>query len=290
MNALELKNIEYTYSKKTPFESTALENVTVTFEEGKVNGLIGHTGSGKSTLVSMMNGLLKPDKGTVILLGRDIWENPKKIRQVRFQCGLVFQYPEYQLFEETCEKDIAFGPTNMGLDEAEIARRVKSAAEFVGLDETLLQKSPFELSGGQKRRVALAGVMAMEPDVLVLDEPAAGLDPIGRTEIFGGIRRYQRTKKNTVIIVSHSMEDVAEYCDNLTVLKNGTVLTSGSCAEVFRCENELVESGLGVPQITRFIRLLRQRGVDIPDDVYTVGYAFDTVRRILEESGVEPNA
>jgi energy-coupling factor transport system ATP-binding protein len=290
MNALELKNIEYTYSKKTPFESTALSDVTVTFEEGKVNGLIGHTGSGKSTLVSMMNGLLKPDKGSVVLLGKDIWAEPKKIREARFKCGLVFQYPEYQLFEETCEKDIAFGPTNMGLDEDEVARRVKSAAEFVGLDEALLQKSPFELSGGQKRRVALAGVMAMEPDVLVLDEPAAGLDPIGRTEIFGGIRRYQRTKKNTVIIVSHSMEDVAEYCDTLTVLKSGKVLTSGSCAEVFRQEKELTESGLGVPQITRFIRLLRERGVDIPDDVYTVGYAFDTIRRILKESGVEANA
>ncbi len=290
MNALELNNITYTYSKKTPFENTALQDVTVTFEQGKVNGLIGHTGSGKSTLVSMMNGLLKPDMGTVILCGKDIWEEPKKIREVRFKCGLVFQYPEYQLFEETCEKDIAFGPANMGLDEAEIKRRVKSAAEFVGLDESLLQKSPFELSGGQKRRVALAGVMAMEPDVLVLDEPAAGLDPIGRTEIFGGIRRYQRTKKNTVIIVSHSMEDVAEYCDTLTVLKNGQVLTSGSCAEVFRREKELTESGLGVPQITRFIRLLRERGVDIPDDIYTVGYAFDTLRRMLRDGEGDTDA
>ncbi len=283
MNALELNNIIYTYSKKTPFENTALKDVTVTFEQGKVNGLIGHTGSGKSTLVSMMNGLFRPDEGDVILLGKDIWENPKKIRDVRFKCGLVFQYPEYQLFEESCEKDIAFGPKNMGLDDAEIARRVASAAEFVGIDREILQKSPFELSGGQKRRVALAGVMAMEPDVLVLDEPAAGLDPIGRTEIFGGIRRYQRTKKNTVIIVSHSMEDVAEYCDNLTVLKEGKLLTHGSCAEVFRREGELTESGLGVPQITRFVRLLRQRGVKIDDDIYTVGYAFDIIKKMLEE-------
>ena len=218
MNALELKDIIYTYSKHTPFENTALNNVSVAFEQGKVNGLIGHTGSGKSTLVQMMNGLLKPDAGTVVLGGTDIWEKPKEMRAIRFRCGLVFQYPEYQLFEETCEKDIAFGPKNMGLSDDEITQRVKAATDFVGLDPSVLSKSPFELSGGQKRRVALAGVMAMDPEVLVLDEPAAGLDPIGRTEIFGGIRRYQRTKGNTVIIVSHSMEDVAEYCDNLTVL------------------------------------------------------------------------
>ena len=290
MNALELKNIEYTYSKNTPFENKALDDVTVTFEMGRVNGLIGHTGSGKSTLVQMMNGLIKPDKGTVILCGNDIWENQKKIREVRFKCGLVFQYPEYQLFEESCEKDIAFGPKNMGLDEAEIARRVKSAAEFVGLDSEILKKSPFELSGGQKRRVAIAGVMAMEPDVLVLDEPAAGLDPIGRCEIFSGIRGYQRSKGNTVIIVSHSMEDVAEYCDNLTVLKNGQVLLYGRCAEVFRHEKELTESGLGVPQIARFMRLLRERGVDLPEDIYTVSAAFDALKRILEEGQGESNA
>lgn len=283
MNALELKNIVYTYSKNTPFESTALHDVTVTFEMGKVNGLIGHTGSGKSTIVQMMNGLLKPDKGTVILCGKDIWENPKKIREVRFKCGLVFQYPEYQLFEETCEKDIAFGPKNMGLDDAEIARRVMNAAEFVGLEPATLKKSPFELSGGQKRRVAIAGIMAMEPDVLVLDEPAAGLDPIGRCEIFGGIRRYQRMKGNTVVIVSHSMEDVAEYCDNLTVLKDGEVIAVGECAEVFRQEQILTESGLDVPQITRFMRMLRERGVALSDDIYTVDAAFDEIKRILSE-------
>ena len=283
MNAIELKNIVYTYSKHTPFESTALNDVTVSFEAGKVNGLIGHTGSGKSTLVQMMNGLIKPDAGTVILCGENIWEKHKKIREAHFKCGLVFQYPEYQLFEETCEKDIAFGPKNMGLDAEEIERRVKNAAEFVGLDEEILKKSPFELSGGQKRRVAIAGVMAMEPDVLVLDEPAAGLDPIGRTEIFGGIRRYQKIKGNTVIIVSHSMEDVAEYCDNLTVLKNGEVLTQGSCAEVFKNELQLTESGLGVPQVTRFMRLLRQRGIALSDDIYTVSAAFDELSRILKE-------
>ena len=281
MNALELKEIIYTYSKHTPFENTALSGVTVAFEKGKVNGLIGHTGSGKSTLVQMMNGLIRPDSGTVLLGDTDIWKNPKEMKNVRFRCGLVFQYPEYQLFEESCEKDIAFGPKNMGLDDAEIMRRVQAATEFVGLDSEVLSKSPFELSGGQKRRVALAGVMAMEPEVLVLDEPAAGLDPIGRTEIFGGIRRYQRTKGNTVIIVSHSMEDVAEYCDNLTVLKNGEVLLSGTCEQVFRYEKELVSSGLGVPQITRFMRLLRERGVDC-NTVYTVDAAFDEIKRLLK--------
>ena len=286
MNALELNNIVYTYSKNTPFESIALDGVSVAFEQGRVNGLIGHTGSGKSTLVSMMNGLLKPDAGNVVLLGKDIWDEPKKIREARFKCGLVFQYPEYQLFEETCERDIAFGPRNMGLDESEIAARVRSAADFVSLDEEILKKSPFELSGGQKRRVAIAGVLAMEPDVLVLDEPAAGLDPIGRTEIFGGIRRYQRTKGNTVIIVSHSMEDVAEYCDTLTVLKDGKVLRSGTTAEVFRYEEELVSSGLGVPQITRFMRLLRERGVRVSEDIYTVDAALDELKRILEERRV----
>ena len=283
MNALELKDITFTYSKKTPFESTALSGVSAFFEEKKVNGLIGHTGSGKSTLVQMMNGLLKPDEGTVLLMGKDIWEEPKKIRQVRFRCGLVFQYPEYQLFEDTCEQDIAFGPRNMGLSDEEIRERVKSAAEFVGLDSSLLKKSPFELSGGQKRRVALAGVMAMEPSVLVLDEPAAGLDPIGRTEIFGGIRGYQRAKGNTVIIVSHSMEDVAEYCDNLTVLKNGRVLLKGSTGEVFMHEKELIESGLGVPQITRFVRLLREEGIDLPENIYTVEEALREVKRLLGE-------
>ena len=286
MNALELKDIIYTYSKHTPFENTALNNVTVCFEAGKVNGLIGHTGSGKSTLVQMMNGLLKPDEGTVLLAGEDIWEKPKEMKKVRFRCGLVFQYPEYQLFEETCEKDIAFGPKNMGLSDSEIMERVRRAADFVGLDADILSKSPFELSGGQKRRVALAGVMAMEPEVLVLDEPAAGLDPIGRTEIFGGIRRYQRTKGNTVIIVSHSMEDVAEYCDNLTVLKGGETLLSGRCAEVFEHEDMLTESGLGVPQITRFMRLLRERGVKC-DTVYTVDAAFEEIKRLLLAKNVK---
>lgn len=290
MNALELKNITYTYGKRTPFEMTALDDVSVSFEAGRINGLIGHTGSGKSTLVQMMNGLIKPDMGEVLLFGKSIWEEPKKIRDVRFRVGLVFQYPEYQLFDETCEKDIAFGPRNMGLDDAEIKRRVLSSAEFVGLDASLLDKSPFELSGGQKRRVALAGVMAMEPEVLILDEPAAGLDPIGREEIFGGIRSYQRSRGNTVIIVSHSMEDMASYCDNLTVLKGGKVFMSGSCAEVFEHEKELTEIGLGVPRITRFMNMLRANGVPVRRDIYTVDDAVREIRKYFSENGGGGNA
>lgn len=278
MNALELKDIVYTYSKNTPFQKTALDNISVSFEAGQINGLIGHTGSGKSTLVQLMNGLLRPDSGQVLLFGKDIWEEPNKIRQVRFRVGLVFQYPEYQLFEETCEKDIAFGPKNMGLDAQETERRVKSAAEFVGLDAELLKKSPFELSGGQKRRVALAGIMAMEPEVLILDEPAAGLDPIGREEIFGGIRSYQRSRGNTVLIVSHSMEDVAAYCDNITVMSGGKVFMSGKCAEVFEHEDELTGMGLGVPQVSRFIRLLREEGIQLPHDIYTVDAAVAAIK------------
>ena len=295
MNALELRNITYTYSKKTPFEHTALKDVTAIFEAGKVNGLIGHTGSGKSTLVQMMNGLLRPDEGgEVILYGKNIWDDPKKICDVRYKAGIVFQYPEYQLFEETCEKDIAFGPRNMGLPEEEISRRVKSAAEFVGISEDLLLKSPFELSGGQKRRVALAGVMAMEPEVLILDEPAAGLDPIGREEVFGGIRSYQKTRGNTVIIVSHSMEDVAVYCDRLTVLKKGEVMLTGDCAEVFKHEKELTECGLGVPAISRFMRLIREKGIDVREGIYTVDDALEEILRLLSDSpendGGEDNA
>ena len=235
----------------------------------------------------MMNGLLKPEEGgEVLLFGKNIWDEPKKIRDVRFKAGIVFQYPEYQLFEETCEKDIAFGPKNMGLPEDEIKRRVKSAAEFVGLTDEMLLKSPFELSGGQKRRVALAGVMAMEPEVLILDEPAAGLDPIGREEVFGGIRSYQKTRGNTVIIVSHSMEDVAVYCDRLTVLKKGEIMLTGDCAEVFKHEKELTECGLGVPKISRFMRLLREKGIDVRDGIYTVDDALDEVLRLLKDSSL----
>ena len=281
-----VQGLSFSYSKGTPFEKRALDNVSLTINDGEFVGIMGHTGSGKSTFIQHLNGLIKVQEGSVEVDGIRLTgaKRPKPdYKKLRAALGMVFQYPEYQLFEDTCEKDIAFGPRNMGLSDEEIRERVKSAAEFVGLDSSLLKKSPFELSGGQKRRVALAGVMAMEPSVLVLDEPAAGLDPIGRTEIFGGIRGYQRAKGNTVIIVSHSMEDVAEYCDNLTVLKNGRVLLKGSTGEVFMHEKELIESGLGVPQITRFVRLLREEGIDLPENIYTVEEALREVKRLLGE-------
>ena len=238
--------------------------------EGEFLGVIGHTGSGKSTLIQHLNGLLKPTRGTVYLRRKDIWADPKKIRDVRFQVGLVFQYPEYQLFEETAYKDIAFGPKNMGLDQKEIDRRVRSAAAFAGLDEDLLERSPFDLSGGQKRRVAIAGVIAMEPSVLILDEPSAGLDPAGRKSLLQNIRDYHREKGTTVVMVSHSMDEVAENVDRIIVLANAGVVMSGAPHEVFSRARELMDVGLNVPQVTRVAMALRQKGVDIDPAVYTV--------------------
>lgn len=281
MNALELKNVTYVYSKNTPFEKKALSDVSVYFKSNMVNGLIGHTGSGKSTLVQMMNGLLKPDGGEILLFGKNIWDEPKKIRDIRFKVGLVFQYPEHQLFEQTCRDDIAYGPRNMKLDEDEVARRVSYCAEFVGISEDILGKSPFELSGGQKRRVALAGVMAMEPEVLVLDEPAAGLDPIGREEILAGIRSYQKKRKNTVIMVSHSMEDMASYCDRIAVMRYGTVFMEGNRSEIFARGDELTEVGLGVPQITRLMNILSDRGLDVRRDIFTVTDACFELKKLF---------
>ena len=233
MNILELQNVSYRYGVGTPFEKVALDDVSIAFEKGKITGLIGHTGSGKSTLVQMLNGLIEPDKGKVKIDLQDIWENRKDIRKYRFKVGLVMQYPEYQLFEETIRKDIAFGPRNMGLSEEEIEARVLEAARFVELDESLLEKSPFELSGGEKRRAAIAGVIAMRPDVLVLDEPAAGLDPRGRAAIFKNIAEYRRATGKTVIIVSHSMEDVARYCDELIVMSGAKVIMHDTPKNVF---------------------------------------------------------
>lgn len=270
MNAIEIKNVSYVYSPDTPFCKTALDDISIDIPAGKITGLMGHTGSGKSTLVSLFNGLLRPTSGKVLVSGEDIWAEPKNISKYRFKVGLVFQYPEYQLFEETVRKDIAFGPTNMGLTEEEIKRRCESAAIFCGLDDALLDKSPFDLSGGQKRRVAIAGVMAMEPEVLVLDEPAAGLDPKGREEILGGIRSYQRSKKNTVIIVSHSMEDMARYSDEIVVMNHGKLHMQGSTADIFKRAEELTAVGLSVPQITELMNLLRSRGLDVPSGIYTV--------------------
>lgn len=277
MAILETKNLTYTYGVGTPFEKTAVENVNLSVEKGAFVGVIGHTGSGKSTLIQMLNGLIRPTSGQVLLNGEDIWTKPKEIRRVRFQVGMVFQYPEYQLFEETCWKDIAYGPRNMGLDEEEITRRVKRAAEFVGLDEALLQKSPFELSGGQKRRVAIAGVMAMEPKILVLDEPAAGLDPEGRDTILSQIRNYHEQTGITVILVSHSMEDIARYANRVLVMSKAKVAMYDTVEKVFARAPELLELGLSVPQVTQVFLMLKAMGMEIDTDVYTVPYAVKTV-------------
>ena len=267
---MQIEDLTHTYSAGTPFQRSAVEGLSMTVGAGEFLGVIGHTGSGKSTLIQHLNGLLQPTSGRILLEGKDIWADPKKIRDVRFKVGLVFQYPEYQLFEETVYKDIAFGPKNMGLDAEEIDRRVRDAAAFVGLHETLLDKSPFELSGGQKRRVAIAGVIAMEPKVLVLDEPTAGLDPRGRDEILAQIRAYHETKQATVILVSHSMDEIARNVDRILVLKNAHVLMQGTPAEVFARGEELLSAGLDVPQITRIAMELKRRGVDIDPAVYTV--------------------
>ena len=280
MSEIILSGVGYSYGKKTPYETKALDNVSVTIARGKITGIIGHTGSGKSTLVQMLNGLIEPDKGKVKIDLQDIWENRKDIRRYRFKVGLVMQYPEYQLFEETIRKDIAFGPRNMGLSEEEIDQRVLEAARFVELDESLLEKSPFELSGGQKRRVAIAGIIAMRPDVLVLDEPAAGLDPRGRASIFKNISDYREKTGKTVVIVSHSMEDVARYCDELIVMSAARVLMCGTPDKVFSQPEILVKNGLDLPQIARLNMLLRQNGVDLGDGIYTVEGAFE---RILKQ-------
>lgn len=282
MATITLENVSYVYGAKTPFEIKALDNVSLTVREGSVTGLIGHTGSGKSTLVQLLNGLERPDSGRVLLDGVDIWEKPKEIRAVRFRVGLVMQYPEYQLFEETVRADIAFGPRNMGLSDEEIDYRVREAATFVGLDPLVLDKSPFDLSGGQKRRVAIAGVMAMRPEVLVLDEPAAGLDPQGRDVILRGIREYGKRTGNTVIIVSHSMEDMATYCDDIVVMAHGKVFLSGTRDEVFANARALTEVGLDVPQITRLALLLESRGVALPQGIYTVEAALDALRPLFQ--------
>ena len=267
---IRVENLTHTYSAGTPFERSAVDGMNIEVMPGEFLGIIGHTGSGKSTLIQHLNGLLKPTSGRVLLDGQDIWEKPKEIRKVRFQVGLVFQYPEYQLFEETVYKDIAFGPGNMGLDKEEIDRRVRQAAALVGLDEELLDKSPFELSGGQKRRVAIAGVIAMEPRVLILDEPTAGLDPVGREKILSQIRAYHEEKGTTVILVSHSMEEIAQNVDRIVVLKGGSTYMDGTPRQVFARAEELEAVGLDVPQVTRVAMALRRRGMEIDTAVYTV--------------------
>ena len=278
---IELIGVNYVYSAGSPFEAVALDNINLKIESGKITGIIGHTGSGKSTMVRLFNGLERPSSGKILLDGSDIWENPKNIGKVRFRVGLVMQYPEYQLFEETVAADIAFGPANMGLDKDEIDSRVKHYSQLVGLDPSVLEKSPFELSGGQKRRVAIAGIMAMKPEVLVLDEPAAGLDPEGRRNLFDAIDEYRRSENATVIIVSHSMEDMAERCDNIAVLCNSKLIVSGSVASVFSSPEILLNAGLDVPEITRISMILAENGVKINEPIYTVKHAVDFIMNRL---------
>ena len=270
MNIIELRGVSYVYSKGTPFQKTALDNVNVSFEKGKITGLIGHTGSGKSTLVNLLNGLNKPTEGQVLLDGVDIWEKPKEIGKIRYRVGLVMQYPEYQLFDETVRLDIGFAPRNQGLSDEEVAACVAEAARFTGIGEDLLEKSPFELSGGQKRRVAIAGILAMQPDVLVLDEPAAGLDPRGRREILGGLAEYVKERNTTIILVSHSMEDMAYYCDNVVVMNQGKVYRSGTVEEIFSDADTLSDIGLDVPSVAKIASALRKNGFTLDGELYTV--------------------
>ena len=270
---IETKDLTHVYSAGTPFEHVAIEHIDLSFRPGELVGVIGHTGSGKSTLIQHLNGLLKPSSGKVFFRGEDIWKDKRFTQSIRGRVGLVFQYPEYQLFEETCWKDIAFGPKNQGIAGDELDARVRRAAGFVGIEEALLKKSPFDLSGGQKRRVAIAGVIAMEPDVLILDEPTAGLDAAGRDSILENIRAYQQAQNAAVIMVSHSMEEVAALCSRLIVMNHGRVAMDGTPSEVFVRSAELTQMGLSVPQVTTVFRLLRERGLDLPADVYTVKYA-----------------
>ena len=280
--AIRFENVSYAYGRGTPFCKVAADHIDLSIREGVITGIIGHTGSGKSTVLQLMNGLLRPDEGRVYVQGEDIWAKPKEIQKIAFKVGLVFQYPEYQLFEETVEKDVAFGPKNMGLPKEEIARRVKEALQFTGIGEELAESSPFDLSGGQKRRVAIAGVIAMQPEVLVLDEPAAGLDPRGREEIFSNVQAYQRTTGKTVVIVSHSMEDMARYAEDLIVMNEGKPVLSGSCMEVFAHRAELEKTGLAVPQITTLMERLRELGMPVSSEIYTVEEAKNALLPLLE--------
>ena len=284
---LEAKNVTYRYGEGTPFETAAVEDVSFAVEQGELVGVIGHTGSGKSTLIQHFNGLLRPTSGTVLLDGEDIWADQAKLRSVRFRVGLCFQYPEYQLFESTVYADMAFGPKNMGLDEAEIDRRVRRAAQFVGLKESYFEKSPFDLSGGEKRRAAIAAVMAMEPEVLILDEPTAGLDPRGRDTILGLIREYQRETGSTILLVSHSMEDVAKLATKVLVMNRAHLAMYGPVPDVYSRGEELVGMGLNVPQVTRIFMELKKRGYAVSDQVYTVAQGREELMRLRSGEGVQ---
>ncbi|BDF70733.1 energy-coupling factor transporter ATP-binding protein EcfA2 [Oscillospiraceae bacterium] len=282
---IQTEHLSHIYSAGTPFERGALVDVDFTAYRGEYLGIIGHTGSGKSTLIQHLNGLLKPTSGRVLFEGNDIWESKERTRATRFQVGLVFQYPEYQLFEETVYKDIAFGPRNMKLPEEEIDRRVRRAAEFVGLKNEVLEQSPFELSGGQKRRVAIAGVIAMEPSVLILDEPTAGLDPVGVEAILGNIRDYHAANNATIIIVSHSMEEMARTVDRLVVVNDARIPFSGAPREVFAHGAELEAMGLGVPRMTRVFTRLKALGADVDPSVYTIAQARQAVLDAVARKG-----
>lgn len=278
-------HLTMTYGVNTPFEKVAVNDLNIEIKEGEFLGIIGHTGSGKSTLVQMLNGLITPISGKVLFRDKDINENKKKLREVRFQVGMVFQYPEYQLFEETVYRDIAFGPTNMGLTGDELDKRVRESARFTGLKDKLLDKSPFDLSGGEKRRAAIAGVIAMDPDVLILDEPTAGLDPQGRDKLLNQILAYHKERKNTVILVSHSMEDIARVADRILVMNKGNAEILAPKREVFAQGERLEKMGLRVPQITKITQLLQKKGIDLPDGILTVEEAFNSIMTLLKKEG-----
>lgn len=289
MALLEVKDLSFTYGEKTAFEKKAVKNVSLSIEKGEFIGIIGHTGSGKSTFIQMLNGLIRPTSGEVLLDGKDIWSEPKKIKNVRFRVGMVFQYPEYQLFEETVEKDIAYGPHNMKLSDEEIAKRVEDAGRFVGLRPELMKKSPFELSGGEKRRAAIAGVIAMDPDILILDEPTAGLDPKGRDVLLTQIATYHKAKGNTVLLVSHSMEDISKIADRILVMNKGSMYAFDTPKNIFSKGEEIEKIGLRIPQITKIMIDLRKSGYDVPTDVYSVEQAVMEILK-LRKNGSYPLA
>lgn len=286
MSHLKTENLSYVYGEGTPFKITALDNVNIDLEKGELVAIIGHTGSGKSTLVQHLNGLLKPTEGKIFLDDENIWESKSKVYDTRFRVGLCFQYPEYQLFESTVYKDIAFGPVNMGLNEKEIDERVRSAAKYVGIPDSMLTKSPFDLSGGEKRRVAIAGVISMEPEVLILDEPTSGLDPRGREQILGLIKNYREKTGKTVIIVSHSMDDVARFATKVIVMNDSRVENSGTVDEIFENSSRLSEIGLSVPQITEIFIRLKKMGYPVSEKVYTVEQGHSELMRLFAERGI----
>ncbi len=282
---LRTENLTYIYGMKTPFEKTAVSNVNIDIKKGEIIGVIGHTGSGKSTLMQMLNGLITPTSGKVYLDGKDIYANKKELRNVRFRVGLVFQYPENQLFEDTVKKDIAFGPKNMGLSDAEIEERILKAAKFAGLREELLERSPFDLSGGEKRRAAIAGVYAMAPEILILDEPTAGLDPMGREVLLSQITSYHNASGNTVLLVSHNMEDIAKIADRVLVMNSGKAVMFDGTKSVFSRGDELEAMGLRLPQVTKITNTLRQKGIPLSEGILTVGQAFDEITALLKKEG-----